>query len=1006
MGIFFAYFFHTDCISYLKVNAMMAGTDGGSQSPYDDNPILTVVLHSGLKYQAKLNGYKSQNVPYTAEFHFPSAFGVQNCVTRDDIREVYLEPDVQSKDRLYIASINTYIRTDGYESSARVNKYQPYALLTSDPGFSMWVDSDDKYPYPYNAKKHVLTKAGIGNCISYVRVNAVMEYDHRANSLPQYRDNYLLVLRLINDDNLQAVLEGPVYPNEPYIAELQFPSRFQTNQCVKSADIKDVRLEVQSFGNDGWYIASADTFAKSGTEQYEHLADTNFTNLNRVDIPDCGHGKPACECSENATYCIFNLEIDEIRTFTSYQKLSVADSPGLFVRGTQGVNYYFDDNGVAQSLQKNRTCSKPDSTLCTEPQYVDGKTYRLAIAVNGQIPGPTIIVHEKQLVKIHVHNNLTSEGISIHWHGMHQIGTPWMDGVAQVTQCPIGPSSSFSYMYTASPSGTFWYHSHSGAQRTDGFYGALIVKERDEKRENITAILNDDYDIEEFEDFPDKHTITLIDWQHVSSLDLFSQLAGQVGFYPDNELGKVPTPGDNHYATTHSYDNGVIGPVPYYSGLINGKGRHNDVPYKKTRLSVFTVKKGNIYRFRLIGAQGLFAYKFSIDGHKLTVVGTDGYWIRPVKEVDYIIIHTGERYDFLLNAIELVHVNYWIRAETLEINKCGNPPYKSLEHVAEAILHYEESEPACSDTINSTAYESIKKKSPPKQCNCTNSCIAVNCPFKNFHSSYHIECVNVHDLQLLLPTPLEELPAAEPDSDPDCLQFLNFNFEGDSNTGSVNGRNLILPAFPPQIQPEQFYANDSSDVRCNLEDSCNPYTLGCSCIHKINIPFNKTVQFVFSSIGERSTPHPIHLHGHTFHVVHIGYPEYHACSGFIGEHNSDIVCNENCSDRNPMCDEEKCTRPRWSKNQTFSINETTVRKDTVIVPAGGYVVINFLSNNPGYWFIHCHIEIHQLQGMALIIHEADTVDSKLLIPPEMNKCGDFTIKAKEYLTLYAPLTQD
>ena len=30
----------------------------------------------------------------------------------------------------------------------------------------------------------------------------------------------------------------------------------------------------------------------------------------------------------------------------------------------------------------------------------------------------------------------------------------------------------------ADPKGTFWYHSHVGAQRTNGVYGALIIKER------------------------------------------------------------------------------------------------------------------------------------------------------------------------------------------------------------------------------------------------------------------------------------------------------------------------------------------------------------------------------------------------------------------------------------------------------------------------------------------------------------------------------------------------
>ena len=85
-----------------------------------------------------------------------------------------------------------------------------------------------------------------------------------------------------------------------------------------------------------------------------------------------------------------------------------------------------------------------------------------------------------------------------------------MDGVSQVTQCPIGPQSTFSYNYTASPSGTFWYHSHSGAQRTDGLFGALIVKEREETIHNICSELQV-HGVREackFEDLPEKHTLT------------------------------------------------------------------------------------------------------------------------------------------------------------------------------------------------------------------------------------------------------------------------------------------------------------------------------------------------------------------------------------------------------------------------------------------------------------------------------------------------------------------
>ena len=65
-----------------------------------------------------------------------------------------------------------------------------------------------------------------------------------------------------------------------------------------------------------------------------------------------------------------------------------------------------------------------------------------------------------------------------------------------------------------------------------------------------------------------------------------------------------------------------------------------------------------------------------------------------------------------------------------------------------------------------------------------------------------------------------------------------------------------------------------------------------------------------------------------------------------------------------------------------------------MLPAGGYVVINFISDNPGWWFLHCHIEIHQLQGMALIVNE---IADKQPQPPEgMNKCGDFEMSVQQF----------
>ena len=336
-----------------------------------------------------------------------------------------------------------------------------------------------------------------------------------------------------------------------------------------------------------------------------------------------------------------------------------------------------------------------------------------------------------------------------------------------------------------------------------------------------------------------------------------------------------------------------------------------------------------------------------------------------------------------------------MRAETLEIDRSGaGPPYQSLGHVAEAILHYKQ--PWDSDdpdfNVPSSQYQEIKGRSPPIQCTRNDPCKAVNCPFQNFHPSYHITCVNVQSLRLLEPTPTDELPNANPRSNcEDCRHFINFNFEGGSQTSAVNGRNFILPSFPPQTQNEEF---EKYDIKCDLKADCNPSTPECSCVHVIDIPRGETIQLVLTAIGAYHNAHPIHLHGHTFHVVHVAYPEYDGTTGFVGNHNSDIYCHDiHCTKED--CDKRRCSRPSWKTEPGyFSIDSRTVRKDTVMVPAGGYAVINFLSDNPGYWFLHCHIEVHQLEGMAMIVDE--TGGHPMKPPAGMNKCGDFEISVEKY----------
>ena len=42
-------------------------------------------------------------------------------------------------------------------------------------------------------------------------------------------------------------------------------------------------------------------------------------------------------------------------------------------------------------------------------------------------------------------------------------------------------------------------------------------------------------------------------------------------------------------------------------------------------------------------------------------------------------------------------------------------------------------------------------------------------------------------------------------------------------------------------------------------------------------------------------------------------------------------------------------------------------KDTVMVPDGGFTVLRFLADNPGYWLVHCHMSWHNHLGMGFVI---------------------------------------
>ncbi|XP_044727982.1 laccase-8-like [Chrysoperla carnea] len=290
-----------------------------------------------------------------------------------------------------------------------------------------------------------------------------------------------------------------------------------------------------------------------------------------------------------------------------------------------------------------------NQTDCENPLCVTaGGKQRLITTVNYQIPGPAVLVCLNDTVIVNVHNGFETDSTTIHFHGAHQNGSPWMDGVPFITQCPILPGTTYQHKFIAGQAGTHMYHGHSGTHEADGLFGQYIVRKPEDFNKHEL------YDL----DLPE-HTMIFWHW--------FDRPVGEI-FALQN------------FASTG---------MPPYDILINGKSEKEvytkDGKNYKTPRAVFEVEQGKRYRFRAIFNSIIYCpVQVSIDNHNLTMIGSDSGEFNPV-EVETFIGNAGERYDFVLNANAPIGT-YWIRVRGVG-NEC-----KSGKINQQAILKYKKSE--------------------------------------------------------------------------------------------------------------------------------------------------------------------------------------------------------------------------------------------------------------------------------------------------------------------------
>lgn len=126
----------------------------------------------------------------------------------------------------------------------------------------------------------------------------------------------------------------------------------------------------------------------------------------------------------------------------------------------KSITFNFADSSCYRPCKFNVKPRRCHYNFKIEPLVQEDGTPSLT--VNGMSPGPPINVCVNDIIVVEVQNKVPDQDLAIHWHGVKQKGTPYMDGVPMVTQCPIVYGSTYKYAFKATSPGTFFYHSDSG----------------------------------------------------------------------------------------------------------------------------------------------------------------------------------------------------------------------------------------------------------------------------------------------------------------------------------------------------------------------------------------------------------------------------------------------------------------------------------------------------------------------------------------------------------------
>jgi FtsP/CotA-like multicopper oxidase with cupredoxin domain len=371
--------------------------------------------------------------------------------------------------------------------------------------------------------------------------------------------------------------------------------------------------------------------------------------------------------------------------------------------------------------------------------------------------------------------------------------------------------------------------------------------------------------------------------------------------------------------------------------LVNGVGRyHHSTTVQPWQ--VFTVQPAecSVYRFRLVSSVSLHCpVQFSIEEHNFTVIATDGEYIQPEENVSSLTISNGERYDILVDVSQHEEKAYVMRfgGAPGEFANCRDLSSIAFLQYGQAVVDqslepdYAESILVPGRHVNPLPTVSLPQDQDPV-------------PVSELHSSHIMEHQGPADRTFYLQ--------------------LGDGAGGANINNILFDLNTLTTPLLTQEWPDQGRVCDQAYSEEGL--LCDPALdlLSCECQHILYVETGDLVEiFLINPDLERPIAHPVHLHGYFFNVIGSGYIPQETPMAYLRQQNEEGNIERNLI--NPP------------------------RKDSIQTAPGGYLLIRFFADNPGYWLMHCHISFDVIEGQVLVMSVGNR--DEWTIPEDFPECG-------------------